>query len=135
MVFVQCKHVRCFYSIVSCMLMLPENTVQIMHTKLFTVHDKDGIRVAFEKDMKPISRAAAVAYLENKFGENLHRTFKALHTLAKSYRDARGMEKLDAAAYKLYEQFRPGNVHHPMVWHVVRSKRQHRTDCIPSFVL
>jgi len=60
-----------------------------------------GVR-AVVKD-KPIEAEGVRRYLEGKFGEHLGRVREAMESLAAAY----GSEELEAAAYSLYERFRP----------------------------
>ena len=61
----------------------------------------DGIRAVI-KD-QPIDPASVQKYLEGKFKDDLEPVRAAMTELARAY----GAEELPAAAYTLYEQFRP----------------------------
>jgi len=64
-------------------------------------HTEDGIRAVI-KD-KPIDPAAVERYLDGKFGEDLDRVQAAMTDLARAFES----DELAAAAYTLYERFRP----------------------------
>jgi hypothetical protein len=61
----------------------------------------DGIRAV--KDRAVVTAESAEAYLEAKFGDNLAEARAAMTTLARAYPP----RELAAAAFELYETFRP----------------------------
>lgn len=65
------------------------------------VKTKDGLRAL--SGTKPSSPEGVQRYLEGKFGDDLERANSAMAKLAGSMPP----QKLAAAAYKLYEEFRP----------------------------
>jgi len=75
--------------------------IQLCDRGLPAKNTDDGIR-AVVKD-KPIDPAAVQRYLEQKFGDDLPAVREAMMALAAAF-DA---EQLAAAAYSLYERFRP----------------------------
>jgi hypothetical protein len=76
-------------------------TVTVLGRAVPVVETKDGLR-AISKD-EPIKPSSVQRYLESKFGEHLPDVRAALEALAQAY----PLERLEAQAYGLYEQFRP----------------------------
>jgi hypothetical protein len=78
-----------------------ESWVELLGRRIPAKTTDDGVR-AVVKD-KPVSSAGVERYLEEKFGPALQDVTKAMQALA----DAFGPDELAAAAYALYERFRP----------------------------
>jgi hypothetical protein len=76
-------------------------TVALLHRAAPVVRTKDGLR-AVSKD-KPIAPASVERYLAGKFGDDLGRVTTAMRKLAGSLPP----KQMAAAAYGLYEKFRP----------------------------
>jgi hypothetical protein len=75
--------------------------VELLGRRIPAKATEEGVR-AVVKD-KPVSSSAVERYLEEKFGPSLRDVLKAMKALA----DAFEPDDLAAAAYSLYERFRP----------------------------
>lgn len=76
-------------------------SIDLLHRKIPAIHTDAGIR-ALQKD-QPTNPASVMSYLERAFGDALDDARKAMALLA----GALEPWELAAAAYRLYEEFRP----------------------------
>jgi hypothetical protein len=76
-------------------------SIDLLHRNVPAIQTEAGIR-ALQKD-QPASPAAVASYLERAFGDGLDDARDAMATLA----NALPPQELAAAAYRLYEEFRP----------------------------
>ena len=79
----------------------PSDSVPLFGREVPVVRTPKGIRAS--ADGKPMDPAAVRRYLDSKFGEDLPAVRSAMEALAASL----APEALAAAAYELYERFRP----------------------------